>query len=347
MSVITVFDRSGRRLGEVLQNCDREWVVNEAGDASFSFSAPEEMARYAGRNMAEMLNHGNLVLVEHDTLPPWCGILYMEDWADGIPTYRARGAGWALAKATPTAVQKITGPAGQLWKRILEITNSQVDWKVAPGEIYLGGPQREETLEMVDLERETQRIASRAGNFYDVQPEFSGGLLRLVGNWYGRQGVDSTVRLVEGDNLRLPAGSVMRVSSEVLASDVIGISNGATSASRAAAIARDEESAARWGRRFTSEMFDNVSQQGTAQQNAQDLLEQCKRPERRLRLEVLNVRETFGALRIGNTLPVELIGCGWREDGSGLGWSGRVRVLAMRYEENSDSVALAVEEVRQ
>jgi len=342
-SVINVYDRFGMRLGEFYQDANREWLANEPGEVEFSLSIVEEKGRVGERDLGRMLAFRNLVEISHPTLPAWVGFICKYRWGKGVWTITARGGEGLLKLATPTEVIKINGTSGGMFEKILEVANAQLDTKFEIGDIFRGGSAREETLEMNDLLAETQRVAERCGNDFDVQPRVrADNRLELEANWYERRGDDLEMRLIEGHNISLPGGDVLVQDGEGIFSHVIGISNGATNAARSTVVVSDAECEGRYGRAYMSEVFDNVTEGDTLRKNANGKLNEVRNPTSML--SILVNASAFWGVRLGNTLPVILYEHGLRADGT-FGFEERCRVVGMRYRERENYVEAVMEVV--
>lgn len=342
MSVIHVFDRQGKRLGEFAQDAQREWMTNEAGGCEIRVSLKGQLSRLGAARLAKMTQFFNLVYIPHDHLPGWCGVILEHGSGNEILTIRCLSAEQLLSFAVPERAETIKGSSGAIWRRMIEIVNSQLDYNLEPGEVWEGGSQREETVEMVDILSEAQRVADRAACQFEVVGMVDGSRLRLIANWYKDRGARAG-RLVEGVNIALPSGEIIRRSVAKMANRVTAVGNGGTNKSRPTYRIEDEASAARWGRLWWCEVYDNVSQTGTLERHARELLAERARPETLLRLNALDVNDTFSWLRLGNVADVRLIWNGITDDGA-IGYSGLFRIQAMRYREGSDQIELVLEE---
>lgn len=342
-SVVQVFDRFGTKLGEFYQDVTREWLLNEPGDAEFSLSVAAETQRLsgAGEDLRRLVEFGNLVHVTHAKLGNWTGVIVQRRWRKGTVVVRAAGAEQVLAFATVREPGKARGTAGAIYTRLLSVANDGLDTKILPGAIWGGGVQREETLEGMDLLSETQRVAERAGNDFDVVGDVGRSLV-LSGNWYEAKGIETAVELCEGYNLATPGGDLLVEDGWGIANRVIGWPDSAAKNARGVMV-MDEASAAVYGPRWSGEVFTNVTGEDTLLKHCEEELRRRARPVRLIGCAALDVGDTFDGLRVGNRVGVQLLTAGFLDNGR-LGTKMRGRVLGMRFSDADQRLELAIEE---
>jgi hypothetical protein len=342
-SVMWVYDRFGAKIGEFTQDVTREWLLNEPGEAEWSLSAGEEMRRLArsGRSLGELTQFGNLIHVPNAKIGDWTGVITKRSWKDGILRVTAKGAEEELFWAAPQAVVKLKGTVGGIFQEMLKIVNSELDTKVLPGNVFMGGTQREETLEGIDLLSEAQRVSERVGNDFDVTGAVTGGRIDLFGNWYEKKGVLTPFLLAEGKNLIKPTGDLLIEDGEEIANRVVGFPDTATKTSSKPVMVQDDTSAQAYGPRFVGQSYTDVTEEDTLLKHCNEVLTAQKNPARVIGCTALR---DFDRLRVGNRVQVELYSVGFRDDGS-LGTSLTGRITGMRYTDKTNRLELAIEEV--
>lgn len=346
MAVIQTFSRQGIKLIEFNQECTYEWVENEPGTLSFSISVADLMARLDGAAPEPFLRFGNLVLVQHPKLPDFVGIITQRQWGKGIIAITARGAMWALKKSVSPFSDKTIGTNGALFKKILSAHNTQCDWKIQSGDIFLGGVSKEEVIEPTNMLKEAQRAAKRANARFDITAEIDErNRLTLFGNWREIAIGAPVMRLVEGENLEDPGDMALNETIEETANHVNGLTNAGSSVSRTTASVVDAESEAMYGPMYYAESYTNVTQTDAVQKNAQAKLAQIKDPAALPKMTALDVEETFYQLKIGAVVECQLIRHGFDANGY-IGFNGLCRIVAMRYMEKTNKILLTLEAVK-
>lgn len=335
-SRMVVYNREGAPVAEIEATVRREWLLNDVGKAEFSMSAMDAKCRQ------DVLMFGNLVLIEHGTLPAWVGRLDPDQsWGGGVTELTAYAAETLLGDAVPEDTVKVTGTGGAIFRRLLELANQQLDMPILGGDIFLGGGQHEETVNTVEVLGEVKRVASRCGYDFEVAPRVGAdGRLSLAANWYEEMGTERTLALVEGVNVTVPSNG-MRVQGTIK-NIITGYGDGATRQSRPRYTARDEESIRLYGSRRGVETFVGVTQPATLQKNTLAELRKQGRPRWTLRLTAWDAWvgevSTFASIRLGDRLPVRLFSIGYGAV------EMTMRVLGMRYDGIS-TLDLVVDEV--
>ena len=138
MSRITVYDRAGNALAELIATASRAWKLNEYGQAQIELSTREAAVK------EETLRYGNLVLIEHETLGEWGGVIDTpRAWSAGSVLVNAYSAEYLLTFRRGPVVKKLNGTAGAIFSAILRTANGAGDLRVSEGEIYQGGQARQ------------------------------------------------------------------------------------------------------------------------------------------------------------------------------------------------------------
>lgn len=333
MSRITIFDRFGTPLTEIEALTTRSWVLGGEGEASFVMATSDPKCKEA------YLRYGNFLLIEHEELPNWCGVIEPErKWGYGKVEIRAFTLE-RLLKNCGTPLQKMTGSAGTIFEQILQICNRQLDLPFSFGEIYRGGPQREESLGDQAFEH-VRRVRERSGHFWELKGWREGGFLKLWAEWKETIGSDSPIALIEGTNLAL--GDEILAEYGPIWNDVIGLGDAMTEGTRLSARREDAESIRRYGRRSTAIVFSGNRTLPTLEQNTEEYLRTHAHPAMRISAaEVVHEGEIFRWLRVGNRFRVILQSVGF--SGSGFGYEANARLIGMEYSDERDSVRVELE----
>jgi len=341
MARVSIYSKEGYFVGDLRTATVRSWTLASTGVyGKCSF----DMSKLDPKTSLKYLDFGKYILVREANLPDWIGVIYTDQsWRHGDMTVKAWQAEKILAwRPTPTD-ELIADQAGELFREILTITNAITfnEKPIMPGEIFSGGTVREETLGD-DALTHIQSIAERSGNDFEVAHVFDvNGRLTLKGNWFERMGRDTDEWLREGHNIEY-VDDILNIKGD-LYNEVTGYMDASTKGTRGRITMRDEAAIARWGYYGKSKAFSGVSQQSTLEENTIDELLKTVQGQSAVKLNALNVGDTFSTLRIGNTRPLDLNGAGF--DGAGYGFSATVRILGMTRDDLVDRVQLVVEVV--
>lgn len=295
---ITLCDQSGVPLGQPV-DAAYEWetIINVVGGLQFDLSTLDPACR------EDWIRYGNLVIVEHETLPAWGGVIDTpREWGRGSVTVRAYSGEHLLSYRYPQAVgQTLNGTPGAIFRQIIQMAVSSAWLPIEIGEIYEGGTIRPETLED-DLLTEVQRLAEATGCEFEFVPVLRNGRLVFVANWYDRMGNESAepVEVIEGQDMQLSD----RPYSEqgTIVNDLLGYGDGATWASRAKVRKEDGASASRYGVRQGMKGYDGSSMIGTLTENVEQELKRRAEPVGVVDVKVTNDRGAWPRLRRGNRL---------------------------------------------
>jgi hypothetical protein len=335
MSRVRIFDKSGAAIAEPGVDVWRSWRLNAYGRASFTLPANHPAAR------PEILAFGNYLLVEHDTLPTWGGVIDTpRRWgkmtvqvnacsAERILEWR-RGPHLLLARNTP----------GGLFRRILQAANQQGDTRISEGEIFSGGTARDETLSLFNLYGEICRLAADYGNDWEIEAQInSAGRLSFLANWYARRGLRRDLALQEGVNIEL-SGLILREGAPDggdIVNDLLGYGSGIKWENRYHYQRTDEESISQYGLRQGRRQFPE-NEPAVIQAATRQHLRLAAQPRNLFHFHALDVGETFANLRPGDSLPLRLYSAGFLD--GGVGTQTRVRVNAMEYTDARPALAL-------
>ena len=107
--MIRVFDRNGSPIGEINALYTCSWLLNAPGKLSFTLSVNDPKCR------EDFLRFGNLVLVLHDDLPAWGGVIDTpREWGDGNVRINAWGGEKLLDFRRGPVGRLLTGSGGDI-----------------------------------------------------------------------------------------------------------------------------------------------------------------------------------------------------------------------------------------
>jgi hypothetical protein len=336
VSSIRIFDKTGVQIAEVDAVCNRSWLLNDVGKASFTLSIFDAKCR------RDVLEFGNLVLIEHEKLPAWGGVIDTPRvWGQGTVTINAYSAEQLFKYRIGLQDQKVTGTTAILLRKVLEIAQNHGWLPVSAGIIEDDGIQREETINPTDLLDELKRICERAGGDFMMQPALdANGRLYFVLNYYRSLRLDTQYVLKEGHNIAL-ANRALSEQGEII-NELLGYGDGVSWSSKPVYTGRNDASIAYYGLRQGSEYFQGVTQVGSVQKNVEAQLAVKAYPRTTLDLQALDVGETWLNCRLGAVFAVELHSAGFY--GTDIGYIGTARVYGMEFDEMRQTVRIIGEQ---
>jgi len=260
-SPIYAYDRYGHtKLGEFCQDVQREWLLNEPGSAEFSISVAAEIKRLgARRDLRDLVQFGNLIYIPGGTVGDWAGVITKRSWQNGILKIDALGLEKLFDFSTPQAPVKVKTNGGAIFSKILQIANSQIDSKMAAGQIFTGGATHSETIEVSSLLDTLEQFSSKFVNDFEVTATLNGGAMALTANWYEKMGDTVPFLLAESSNLVAPSDDLLVEDGEQIFNRIIGIPDTAHKDSKTYPLASDDVSASAYGKRWTSESLSRLA----------------------------------------------------------------------------------------
>lgn len=335
MSRIRVFDKAGNGIAEIEAICNRSWILSDVGEAQFSLSIFDKKCK------REIIEFGNLILVEHERLPAWGGVIDTpREWGNGQVTVHAYSAEKLFDYRIGPLDQKITGTAGRLFQKILDEALKQ-GWMPVEGGIFESdGKDRKETLNPTSLLDEMRRVWERSGGDFILAPRVDDqGRLRFVLNYYADLRFDTQFVLKEGHNIALSNRALTEQGRIV--NWFFAFGDGDTWESRPQFTGSDAESISRYGLRQDSKQFSGVEEVGTLQKHAENILKVTRAPQVMLDVEVLDVGDAWLNCRPGAVVWVELHSAGFW--GDGIGYRGQARIIGMELDEGGQKLRILTE----
>lgn len=334
--IIRVFDRSGRETAEIVARARRSWILDDEGECVFTLSTRDSKAR------EEILQYGNLVLVEHAQLPDWAGVidLYPAErvWNGRSLTITAYSLE-RLLKSGTTPIRAITGTPGAIVKQIVDFYNTETDLFILPGEIWLGGNQREETLGDSCFVQ-TQRVMQRAHANWNISHRLEGGKLKLFINVYEKKGVQTGRLLFDGADGNIEKANPALTEAGPIYNIITGYSDASTSGTRLSITLRNEASIKLFGPRRLSQTFSGVTDMATLQKNTQTALNASSMPYKQTTIAILNKGNIYQSVDTGNIFDIHRSNVGFTN--GALSFDAQVRLFSMEYEGTPDKVKAGV-----
>ena len=332
MSRLVVYDLKGFAEGEIRANCSRGWAINEGGQASAALSRSAALQPF--------VQFGRIVTIDHPRLPGWAGMIDTP-WTGGVPAQMTiYNAPYLMNIRNPAGPDIMRGTPGALARRLMSYAQKEGDLQIREGEIEDGGGVREESFDQRSFWEQLKEFAKKTGMEVQFRPELgSDNRLAIYMDFKKRLGVDSPFLLHDG-----PGGNAQFSAPKIdgdLWNCIRGIGEQASKEARlTAGPVRDEDAISRYRLRSKVSQF-KVNSVSELRGNIETELASAARPRLELTVKALDKGETFTHLRLGNRLLIHsarVIIPGGIE-----GWYGAARIMAMAYDEKSNTVSIKME----
>jgi hypothetical protein len=289
-----------------------------------------------------VLQYGNWLLVQSDSLPPWVGVIDTpREWSPRIVSVHAYTPEHVFGQRRGPLELKITGSAGTIFDKLLTRVNNEEKTVIVSGDIWRGGTQREETINPTPLSEDLERIYERSREEYTWRPETDdNGKLVVYADWVQRLGVDTTALLHEGKG----GGNIENLNNVFVEdgdifNDILSYGDGLSWQSKPNVTVIDPPSGEKYGLRQTSLSNSGVTTTNTLRANGLDHLAQVKDTVKTFHVNALNVGDTYKFLQLGNSMVLRFENIGFG------GYETNVRIVGMIMDSaNKNKVELVLEE---
>lgn len=332
---VILFSKTGQQLAETNAQVVCSWKLNDIGKAKFTLSINDPVCR------REFIEFGNRVLLEHEELPDWVGVIDTpREWSSfGTVDITAYSAEYLLKWRRCATSQKITGTSGTKFAELIKKANAERTLYIDLGDIWNEGKATTEQLQGESIYDAIKRISTDLNHDFaltaNIQPN---GDLRFYANWYKQRGKVNGCEFIDGWNIKT-SNRVLIEQGEIV-NDVMAVGVGASSGSQKTGIEIDMDSAGQYDYRQgvvnLSTEFDGTVSVGAAQQ-----LGKLKEPRRTYDLNAIGT--IWKDLHIGDTYRLTLNNCGFSSGGFGL--QSDVRVVGMELNERMGTVRIISDEV--
>jgi hypothetical protein len=339
---IRIFDRGGNPIAEFRATVSRSWLIGDEGRCSFTY--PTRKTQVVND---EVLRFGNWILIQNTQLPPWVGMLDTpRQWSSRNVTVSGYTPEHLFGHRIGPPEEMLTGSAGTIFESLIARVNLAEQTILRAGNIWRGGPQRQEIVNPVPLNETLKTLWERSGEDYTWVPNVgTSGRLTIHGNWLQFLGYEPGIRLHEGKG-----GGNIEAAGRILIEDgpvynsIFAYGDGETWKSKASANASNTASIGRYGLREQSEEFSGTTSLTTLAATAAQRLREFAQPARSFTLNALNVGDTFKYISLGSIYTVRFENIGFY--GGALGYAGRVRIIGMSYNPDvRNKINLVVREV--
>lgn len=349
---MTFYDNTGVPLAEVAGTAPRAWLLNMFSQAKIRIPLSEfESADYpSGRLHYSDVKVGNLILIEHDRVGPWAGMLALPQTFDeqsGEVELTAYSGEWVLLwRIAPWSRETVKGTRGQLFERLIQFANDVPGPGFRIGQVFGSGEVlNTRTNSGISIYDSIVGGLSgeRAGNDWGITPGFdNNGRLYFQCHWYGVRGVKRpNFRLEEGHNLQIPGGAALTYEGEIINQVHVVGEKARPLGSRPRDTAQDDTSIAEYGY-FQKRLKVDATDATEIGDTAVTTLNEQAQPRKRFLVEALDINNSFDFIQLGDVIPLKLHRAGWF--GGVLGQETDIRVMGKSFDETEGYLSLVVEE---
>lgn len=342
MSRIVVYDLNNYGVGEFTATCNRGWMVygnpGVSGAGATTVIIPDDVAAQS------WLQVGRMVLVQHPKLPAWAGVIDTPWKANLSVELTLYNAEYLFSLRSPETAKGFSGAIPFIVGEMIRLMNEQEQMYLSVGNVSGDTTRHEEVLDQRTMWDQLVPMLERSGFEMVLRPERNAGKqLQIYADVGQVLGADTAFLLQDneqGKNMRVIDA---RVDGRII-NRVKGTSGQSTSEDQLQTqVFENHDSQGRYRTRSEILQFQNIIQLSTLETYTQAYLSAAKQPYLDLTLDVMDVGDTFRHLRPGNRLLLRSSNV--YLPGGVRGWSGTVRVLAMAYDEEQNTVQMKVQGV--
>ena len=334
-----------------LPTTTRGWVLNGYGscDIAIGYNPTQPQAGQVAQERYWQI--GNLIHITHiptidvdgntnGQIPDWTGIILLQrDWDDGILKVKAYSAEALLAframpyvsvKGTPKTIMDLILRNAHATARNIIIQPGQVD-DVA--KTFSDNLRTNAFDHIKKLINDAQMDWSVTGSINER------GTLDLFYNLYAQKGIETSLTL-NNNNTEL---SGQRLSEQgTISNQIFGYSQAQTPGSRHAKEILNQASIDDYGPLQLNQVFMGRQDPTSVQNAAQARADNRSRPVKMIKRNVLDYKNAFDFLDIGNIVTVKDTRVGFHPNG-GYGFESKFRIISMDYNDLSNKVPLNLE----
>jgi hypothetical protein len=339
MSRIVVFGTDNVSRGEFTAICNRGWMLD--GSKSVSGGGQTTVSVSAETGQKDWLQFGRMVLVGHDKLPPWVGIIDTPWKASAPVQITLYNAAYLLSLRTPDAPVVMTGTVYEIARQVIDAINAQEEMYLRPGVMSGTDISREQTFDQQSYWQRLNEMVARAGKEMFLRPAITDGRLVIYLDIQDRAGIDTGFLLHDGENANMQI--VDATIDGKIVNRLIGIGDQSTQGSRITTDALvDDPSRNAYRLRSSVIQYSGVSDPTTLLQNANINLAYSAWPRLILTLNILDVGDAFSYLQPGNSFFIQA-SKNIHLPGGVSGWRGIARLTALAYDEANNTVGASLE----
>lgn len=334
MSNIKIFNGDGYWMTNIIANADRSWMISKYGSCEFTMPVISDKCR------ERYLNFGNFIMIEHESLPPWAGMIDTPRvWGNNKVKIKAytpeyilnyRCVGYLNDKVTP----------GTMFSKLIDIANRIDDtrlFSIAPIDETGKAIKFELRYEkMYDFMRD--KIAG-AGYEWNINPVFENNRLRFEASLYEK--FVNKVNFILAEGINIEANDDTLTEDGYIYNKYFGIGEGSSWSERVIYPTQNDTSIAKYKYREGSVEV-GESGQSAVEEYTEKQLAVDKQPKLKFDVSAIDENNTFKWLRLGNVLPIILSVCGF--NGDKVGTTANARITGMAYDESKGTCRLVLEE---
>lgn len=329
-SRIRVFSRAGNLIREINSPAYRDWPLNDIGKSNFVVKA---------RGMESYIQFGNYVLIEHDELDNWVGVINTpRPWEPRTNTVNAESAMSLFNVRVGSYQQLVSGTWGQVFAQIISVINGPEQTLLEIGTVT-DGISFTSVVDMSNPYTYLQRALTQAQARLDFRPVVTNGKLKIFVDMLPSLYTTSDLQLIEGLNIKKNSGTLIEQGEIYNDITILGVS---LDQIKFEGHARDPISIERYGLRQT--LFSEGQSQADVDRLAQVRLAQYAYPRKTLGFVVTKKGETFQKARVGTIANVHLFTMGYLN--GGLGFAGPAYIRNIQFDDKSGEAVLICEELR-
>ena len=325
-SYVTVHSPLGVPLADFNADVFRANKISDWAEAHFELSTNDNKCK------EEYLRFGNMLLVQHDSLPPWVGFIdFPREWNDDKVKVNAISAEVYMDWRMCLPFQINTDSAG-LVREIIRQCNLWPGLKIIEGSVDRTGGGTRDWI----LGGKANDMINQTNAEWDITPNTDTGILRLELNahrWMGKQ-----TRFVL-DEFNSKNFSPKFAELGPIFNHMFVVASVDSAGARSYVEFKDDYSIARYGLRQVILETDGLTL-ADLQVTASGKLSVFKDVQYTATPTVLNVGSAFSYLGLGNSI-------GWTNStagfySGGIGTDVSMRILAREYDDVTDQAALVV-----
>lgn len=342
MSRIVVFGTDQKAEGEMTGMFNRGWML--AGNPAVSGGGSTTLTLTEADAVKPYFQFGRMVLVAHESLPSWAGMID-PPWNAGLPVSVAvYNAEYLLSLRSPDEPAFISGSVGSIAAKMIEMFNAPEDMFVRIGDTARADPNtRDETLDGRTYWEQLSALVQRSGCEMQARAEKdASGRLVIYLDIAQLLGVDTGFLFSDGN------GGNATFESPVVDGPIYnrvtgtGDESGQVSRIRTAPLI-NESSKGLYRTRSQMVQWRDVREQTTLDLYTQNYLSYSAFPKFSFLMNIMDKGDAFFNARLGNIGMVHFAGA--YLPGGVRGFRGKARILAMAYTESTNLLTAKMEVV--
>lgn len=341
---VRIYSPQGFPRAEFRANVSRSWVIGNEGRAAFTLSNLDTT------NVDEsVINAGNWLYVQNDSLPDWVGIIdFPREWGFYAVTVHAYTPERLFQLRRGPIQRTFTGSAGALFEQLIMLINQAGRTALVPGNIWKNDDSHDQDLNPVKLNTILRDLYLSSGEEYTWRADTDDrGRLIVYGDWVQRLGTNTKLLLQQGKGGgNIEATAQPLIETEPVENDMLGYGPGLTWATKLTSQQVDEDSINAYGVRQGTREFRKVTAQVVMDKKTYNWLQVTKKPGRVYDVVALDPTGTlvFPWLRLGNTSNLKMQTVGFLN--GQIGTDTTVRILGMGFDPVSGNrVPLILKEI--